>query len=209
MNRHFLSRLPKLSAAQVFTAFFSSAFHAFGMYHIHAVSRITEGGVLGLTLFLDHWLGISPALSGAVLNAACYLLGWRLLGREFIACSLIAAAGFSVGYGICELFPPLWPGIAAYPLAAAVLGALFIGIGAGLCVRAGGATSGDDALAMSLAHVTRFEIQWIYLASDLTVIALSLTYIPPARLVYSLITVVLSGQIIGWIQKIPVKKLRT
>ena len=209
MNRHFLPRLAKLSAAQVFTAFFSSAFQAFGMYHIHAVSRITEGGVLGLTLFLNHWLGISPALSGAVLNAACYLLGWRLLGREFIACSLIAAAGFSVGYGICELFPPLWPGIAAYPLAAAVLGSMFIGIGAGLCVRAGGATSGDDALAMSLAHVTRFEIQWIYLASDLTVIVLSLTYIPPARLVYSLITVVLSGQIIGWIQKIPAKKLRT
>ena len=28
-------------------AFFSSAFLAFGLYHVHSVSGITEGGVLG------------------------------------------------------------------------------------------------------------------------------------------------------------------
>ena len=85
---------------------------------------------------------------------------------------------------------------------------LFIGIGAGLCVRAGGATCGDDALAMSLTHATKIPIQWIYLISDLTVLLLSLSYIPVYRIVCSLITVVLSGQIIGWIQKIPTKKVQ-
>ena len=197
----------KLNPANCITAFLASAFQAFGMYNIHALSGVTEGGVLGLTLLLEHWFGLSPALSGAVLNGACYLLGWRLLGREFIGYSLIAAAGFSAGYGICELFPPLWPGIAGYPLLAAVTGALFIGIGAGLCVRAGGATSGDDALAMSLSCLTKIDIQWIYLISDLTVLGLSLTYIPLGRIGYSLLTVILSGQIIGWIQKIPARKV--
>lgn len=181
-------------------AFFSSAFQAFGMYNIHALSDITEGGVLGATLLLQHWFSISPAVSGFVLNAGCYLLGWKTLGKEFIAYSLIAATGFSAAYGICEQFPPLWPEIAAYPLLAAVVGALFIGIGAGLCVRAGGATCGDDALAMSLSHITRIPIQWIYLVSDLTVLGLSLSYIPLSQIAWSLLTVVLSGQIIGWMQ---------
>lgn len=196
----------KQKPLNIATAFLSSALQAFGMYNIHALSDITEGGVLGLTLLLEHWFGISPALSGAVLNAACYLLGWRLLGREFILYSLIAAAGFSLGYGICELFPPLWPEIAAMPLLAAITGALFIGIGAGLCVRAGGATCGDDALAMSLSHMTKIPIQWIYLVSDLTVLGLSLSYIPLRRILYSLLTVVLSGQIIGFIQNINAKE---
>lgn len=195
----------KLNPSAGAAAFFSSALQAFGIYNIHALADVTEGGVLGLTLLLEHWFGISPALSGAVLNGVCYLLGWRLLGKEFIFYSLIAAAGFSVGYGICEWFPPLWPELAGMPLTAAVLGALFIGIGAGICVRAGGATSGDDALAMSLSHLTRIPIQWIYLASDLTVLALSLSYIPLDRILYSLLTVILSGQIIGLIQKIKVK----
>ena len=176
------------------------------MYHIHALADITEGGVLGMTLLAEYWLSLSPALSGAILNGACYLLGWRLLGKDFLITSLFAAGGFSIGYGFFELFPPLWPGLAAMPLLAALLGALFIGIGAGICVRCGGATCGDDALAMSLSKVTKIPIQWIYLISDLTVLGLSLTYLPLKNILPSLLTVVLSGQIIGWIQKIPKKE---
>jgi uncharacterized membrane-anchored protein YitT (DUF2179 family) len=197
---------PKLKIQNCLLAFFASGFQAFGIYNIHAVADVTEGGVLGATLLLHHWFGISPAVSSFVLNTACFLLGWRILGRSFIAYSFLATLGYSAGYFLCEQFPPLWPEIAAYPLPAALAGALFIGIGAGLTVRAGGATAGDDALAMSLSHITKVPIQWIYLISDMTVLLLSLSYIPPAKIVWSLLTVVLSGQIIGWVQKIHRKK---
>ena len=197
---------PKLKLSNCLIAFFSSAFQAFGIYHVHNLADVTEGGVLGLTLLLEHWLHISPAITGAILNGACYLLGWRMLGKAFIGYSLFAAAGFSLGYGLFEQFPPLWPALADMPLAAAILGALFIGIGAGLCIRAGGATTGDDALAMSLSHVTKIPIQYLYLISDLTVLLLSLTYIPLGKILYSLLTVVLSGQIIGLLQKTPQKQ---
>lgn len=182
------------------TAFLSSAFQAFGIYHIHAMADVTEGGVLGATLLLQHWFGISPALSSFLLNTACFLLGLKILGKTFIGYSFFAAAGYSLGYWLWEQFPPLWPEIAAHPLLAALAGALFIGIGAGLCVRAGGATTGDDALAMSISRITGIPIQNIYLVSDLTVLMLSLTYIPFRRIAWSLLTVVLSGQIIGLIQ---------
>ena len=193
---------PKLKISSCIVAFLASALQAFGMYNIHALSGVTEGGIYGLILLLHHWTGLSPAISSFVLNAGCYALGWKTLGREFIGYSLAAACGYSVGYGICEQFPPLLPQIAQMPLLAAVAGALFIGVGAGLCVRVGGATSGDDALAMSLSHVTHIPIQWLYLISDLLVLGLSLSYIPLKRIGYSLLTVVLSGQIIGWIQNI-------
>ena len=200
-----LPQLPKLRRFNCIVAFLSSAFQAFGMYNIHALSGVTEGGVLGATLLLDHWLHISPSISGFVMNGLCFLLGWRTLGKEFIAYSIIASTGFSVGYGICELFPPIYPEIANMPLLASILGAVFIGVGAGFCVWAGGATSGDDALAMSITSLTkgRLKIEQIYLASDLLVLILSLSYIPFRRITYSLLTVILSGQIIGLIQRIP------
>ena len=194
--------IPKLKLSGCIAAFFASALQAFGMYNIHAPSGITEGGIFGLILLLDHWLGLSPAITSLILNGGCYLLGWRTLGKEFICYSLVASLGYSAAYAICEQFPPLFPGIAEVPLAAAIFGALFIGIGAGICVRVGGATSGDDALAMSLSHLTKVPIQWIYLISDLLVLGLSLSYIPFSRISYSLLTVILSGQIIGWIQKV-------
>ena len=173
-----------------------SAILAFGLYHVHAFAAITEGGVLR----------ISPAITGLVLNAACYLFGWRVLGRDFVLYSAVAGGGFSLVYAVFEQCPPLWPRLTSMPFAAAVLGAVFVGVGVGICVRANGAPSGDDALAMGLSRLTGLGIQWIYLASDLLVLGLSVSYLPLPRLGWSLLTVVLSGQIIGWIQKIPLPK---
>lgn len=173
---------------------------AFGLYHVHSISGVTEGGVLGATLLLEHWTGISPALTGGIMNVLCYVLGWKLLGKEFIAYSALATVGFSGMYKICEQFPHLWPGLADMPLVAAMVGALFVGVGAGLCVRVGGAPSGDDALAMSISYAAGWKIQWVYLLSDLIVLVMSLSYIPVRRIGYSLFTVLLSGQLIGFVQ---------
>lgn len=192
--------LKQLNAQKVFLTLLGSAILAFGLYHVHSFSGVTEGGVLGMTLLLHYWFHISPALSGFVMNMACYLFGWKVLGKDFVLYSVIAGGGFSIFYAICEQFPPLWPQLADMPLAASVIGALFVGVGVGLSVRAGGAPGGDDALAMGLSKITHKSIQWVYFISDFVVLALSLSYIPINRLVYSLLTVVLSGQIIGWMQ---------
>ena len=123
------------------------------------------------------------------------------MGKEFILYSIIAGGGFSLFYAIFERFPPLWPQIAQMPLAASVAGAAFVGVGVGLCIRANAAPTGDDSLALSLSHHFKIGIQWVYLLGDLIVLALSLTYIPFSKIIYSLLTVVLSGQLIGLIQK--------
>ena len=184
-----------------------SAILAFGLCHIHAYSGVTEGGVLGLTLlFKNHW-SLSPAVTGFVLNAVCYLFGIKTLGRDFLIFSLISGGGFSLFYALFDCLEPVFPFLlestAANAFISAVLGAVFVGVGVGLCVRAGGAPTGDDALAMSLSKITKLDIRLIYLISDLTVLSLSLTYIPIKRIAFSLLTVILSGQIIGLIQKPP------
>ena len=148
-----------------------SSIMAFGLYNVHSLSGVTEGGILGMTLLLNYWLDLSPAITGFIMNAACYLVGWKLLGWSFILYSTIAGFTFSASYAVFEQFPSLWPGLADLPLTAAIVGALFIGLGAGLGVRAG-----------------------------LLVRALSLSYLDLKRIAVSLLTVVLSGQLIGFVQ---------
>lgn len=197
----------RLETKRILSCVVGSAVLAFGLYNIHALSGVTEGGVLGMTLLLHHWLHMSPAISGFVLNAACYLFAWRVLDRSFVTYSIVSGGCFSVFYAIFEQFPPLWPQLVLYPGFAALAGALFVGIGVGLCVRAGGAPGGDDALAMALCRVIRCDIRWIYLASDLFVLALSASYLGWKHLALSFVTVVLSGQLIGVVQKIHVPYL--
>lgn len=182
---------------------------AFGLYQIHAQTHVTEGGVLGAMLLLENWFGVSPAYSGLVLDSLCFALGWRVLGGGFLRGSLLATLVFSLTYRVLECFPPLWPEMYQYPFAAMVIGALFVGVGVGLSVRAGAAAGGDDALAMSLHKLIGWDIQWFYFLTDGAVLLLSLTYIPWQRLIWSLGTCFLSGQIIGLMQKpLPLKGVR-
>ena len=191
---------------RISVALLGAFIQAVGLCNIHAFADVTEGGVLGATLLIQHWFAISPALSAFVLNALCYLFGWRTLGKDFLIYSAISGIGYSVFYALLEPFAPLWPALVESPLWSALIGAVFIGVGAGLCVRVGGAPGGDDALAMALSKLTKIDIQWIYLLTDGLVLGLSISYIPLTKLGWSLLTVVLSGQIIDLVAGIKLKE---
>ena len=178
---------------------------SFGLYNIHERTGVTEGGVLGMTLLLQHWFGLSPAITSPVMDIACYLLAWHFLGNAFAKYAVAASLAFAASHALWEQFPPLLPDLSPFPMAAAILGALFVGLGVGLVVRIGGACGGDDALALTIAHVSRWPISRCYLFTDLAVLLLSLTYIPFARIVYSLVTVTISSVVIGRVQRLGVR----
>ena len=200
MSDSFISR--KRIAFSIFGALLLS----FGLCHIHSQSAVTEGGALGLVLLLQNWWSISPAVSGFVLNFACYAFAIKTFGRSFVFYSAISGGCFSLFYALFECFEPIFPTLPEHPLLASVMGAMFVGFGVGFCVIAGGAPSGDDALAMSLAKRLKLDIRIVYLFFDVIVLSLSLTYIPLKRILYSLLTVFLSGQIIGIMIKLSNKK---
>jgi len=58
---------------------------------------------------------------------------------------------------------------------------------------------------MSICQKFRWDIRWAYLLSDLIVLGLSLTYLDIGRIGLSLLTVVLSGAIIGQLQRMFMK----
>ena len=146
-----------------------TAILSFGLYNVHSQSGITEGGILGATLLIQHWFHISPAVTELLLDLICYGLGLRFLGREFLKYSLIATCCYSAFYAVYEQFPPLLPDLSGNPLLAAVAGAIFVGIGVGLVVRVEVAACGDDALALVLSKLTHQPITRSYLFTDLTV----------------------------------------
>ena len=157
-----------------------AAILTFGLHNIHAQTGITEGGVLGLLLFVNHWTGLPASVVSPVLDLLCYLLALRFLGGQFIRTSLISTAAVALCFKFWESFPCLLPDLSGAPLAAALLGGVFVGVGVGVIVRGGGSSGG--------------------LITDLTVLALSLSYIPVGRIACSLVTVTLSSLLIDKIQ---------
>ena len=196
-ERRRLFPLPK-----VLLILLGSSILSFGIYNIHRQTGITEGGVLGMLLFLNYWVGLSPSILSPILDTICYLLGFRFLGKDFLKTSIFSTLCFAGFSRLWESFPPVLPNLSAHPLAAALVGGLFVGIGCGIVIRQGGSSGGDDALALVISKLTRCRISRAYLATDITVLLLSLTYIPFKRIAFSLITVTLSSFVIDFVQTV-------
>ena len=205
MVKGFFSRLLD-ECGQIFTVrrilciLLGTAICSFGIYNIHRQTGVTEGGVLGMIVLLNYWFDISPSILSVSLDLLCYALAFRRLGIRFLIISGASSLSLSMFFRLWESFPPMLPNFYDRPLIAAVLGALFIGVGVGVVIRNGGSCSGDDALALFISNVTGWRISRAYLITDFTVLALSLSYIPFSRILYSLITVTLSSYIIDFIQ---------
>lgn len=189
-----------LTWRKIFFIILGAGICTFGIHNIHQRTGITEGGVIGLMLLVEKWLGISPSAITSILDISCYLLAFKYLGGQFIKTSMISTLSVSLFYKFWELFPPMLPDLSAYPLAAAIGGGLFVGIGVGLIVRQGGSSGGDDALALTISRVTRWRLSRSYLFTDLVVLGLSLSYIPVFRIAFSLITVTISSFLIDLVQ---------
>ena len=185
---------------RVLSILLGTAICSFGMYNIHRQTGVTEGGVLGMILLLNYWLGLPSSLLSVLLDAICYGLAFRRLGLRFLVVSGFSTLCFSMFFKIWELFPPVLPSFYDKPILAAVLGALFIGAGVGIVIKNGGSCGGDDALALFISDITGWRLSRAYLITDFTVLALSLSYIPFVRIFYSIITVTLSSSIIDLIQ---------
>lgn len=183
-----------------------TAITTFGIYNVHRQADITEGGILGLILLFNFWLGMSSSILSPLLDTLSYALGFKYLGKEFLKTSIFATICMAGFFRLWELFPPVLPSLAEYPLTAALVGGCFIGTGCGLVVRQGASCAGDDALALVISKITGCRISRAYLLTDVTVLVSSLSYIPAKRIVYSLITVTVSSFLIDFIQNFGVEK---
>ena len=183
-----------------------TAITTFGIYNVHRQADITEGGILGLILLFNFWLGMSSSILSPLLDTLSYALGFKYLGKEFLKTSIFATICMAGFFRLWELFPPVLPSLAEYPLTAALVGGCFIGTGCGLVVRQGASCAGDDALALVISKITGCRISRAYLLTDVTVLVFSLSYIPATRIVYSLITVTVSSFLIDFIQNFGVEK---
>ena len=175
---------------RLFWLVLGTAILSFGIHNIHQRAAITEGGVIGLVLLMNHWLGIPASIASPLLDFVCYALAFKFLGLNFILTAAVASVSLAGFYRLWESFPPMLPDMTPWPLAAALLGGVFVGIGVGIIVRQGGSSGGDDALALARS----------YLFTDLVVLGASLSYIPARRIAFSLVTVTVSSLLIDWVQ---------
>ena len=206
LNNGIHSLMEGITVKKIFIIMIGAAILSFGIHNIHQRVNVTEGGVIGLMLFIEHWMKISPSFITPLLDGVCYLIAFKMLGFNFIKLSVISTAFISLFYKLWESLPFMLPNMIDTPLLAAVIGGLFVGVGVGLIVRQGGSSGGDDALALAISKRFKWNLAHSYMFTDFVVLFISLSYIPIVNVLVSLVTVTISSYVIDWIKDVKVKK---
>ncbi len=182
---------------KVATIMIGATILAFGSYNFNYQNSVTEGGVLGLLLLIKNVFDISPSLTSLVIDLSLFALGTKFFGKKFLLYSILSTFTFSTMYNTFERIGFLVPNLEHNMLLASILAGIGVGIGVGLVVRGGGASGGDDVIALIGNKFTPLKVNHIYLISDGIVLFLSLVYLDFKQILFSLIAVTISGKIIS------------
>ena len=178
---------------------------SFSVCFIHCKTQLTEGGLIGIELLLQHWFNISPTYSSICIDLIFYLIGFIVLNKKFRINAIIGTLSYSISFYFFERLPITFPFLNNFILVS-IIGGLFVGLGCGIVVRHVGACGGDDSLALILNKVLKLPLFVCYFAIDLLIIGLSLSYIDISLIHYSILTSFLSSFIIDFISKKEIKK---
>ena len=166
---------------------------AFVFTNIHQQVNMAGGGTFGMVLLINHWLGLPTYLVAPFIDLVSYAVAFKFLGSGFLKIAAVSTISLSLFLKLFEQLPLFLPDLSHLPLVAAFIGGVLVGIGSGLIIRVGGSAGGDDALALTISKLTGLRIAMAYMIIDGISLALSLTYIAPSRIVFSLIIAVVSS----------------
>ena len=174
---------------------------SFGSYNFNYQNSVTEGGVLGLLLLMQHVFNISPSITSVVIDFILFTIGSKFFGKKFLLYSILSTTTFSITYKIWESIGFLVPSFKHNMLIASILAGICVGVGVGLVVRGGGASGGDDVIALLGNKFLKLKVNHVYLITDAIVLLMSLVYLDIKQVFFSIIAVTTSGKIISLIYK--------
>lgn len=131
----------------IFMILVGAACAAFSIECFLIPNTILDGGVTGVSMMINYLSGIRLSILVIVINIPFFFVGFKVLGKRFLARAICAMAAFSA---FLELFK-LVPSVTSSELLAVVFGGVLLGIGVGTVLRHGGCLDGTEIAAMLLS----------------------------------------------------------
>lgn len=166
---------------------------AIGVNYFAIPNRLSEGGVIGITIVFHYLFDWSPGIVNFVLNTALVAFGYKFFARRVTIYTIIAIIFSSLFLHVTVA----WGNdINDDTLLAALFAGLCVGLGLGLIFRAGGTSGGSAILARLANQAFGWTIGKGMLIIDIAVIAGSAFVIGQERAMYTLVSVYVGAKII-------------
>lgn len=144
----------------------SSVLVACGFKLLLIPQKLLSGGVSGVAMIIGYASGWDIAWLYFVLNAPILIWGYAVLGKRFIAFSVVSVFLTSLAM---KVIPEMT--LTEDRLLACVFGGVLVGFGSGLTLRFGGSTGGFDVAASIVSRFRDLPVGLLIAALNTLVIA--------------------------------------
>src|SRR5690625_1354784 len=190
-----------LKIKNIFFILLGSAIFSFGVVHFNMQNNLSEGGFTGITLLFYFLWGWDPAITYIILNVPVFLIGWKFLGRNTFAYTIIETISVSVFLIIFQI-KPFATYLESDMTLVALFAGVFIGVGLGIIFRYGGTTGGVDIIARIVHKYVGWSMGKTMFLFDLIVITTSVfAILELVEGMYTLVAVYIAARVIDFIQE--------
>lgn len=195
-SKQILKKIPWHLLQHVLGVLIGAVTVAFSINSLIIPNHIADGGVTGIAIILHYIFTWPVSLTVFLLNVPLFLLGLKMVGREFLLLSVLGVVAVSVTLGFTSQVPPL----TSDSLLAAIFGGVLTGIGMGIIFRARGSLGGTDILAVYLSRTTPFSVGQILLGIDAVIFLGAAVIFRPEMAMYAMIYMFIATQVIDLVQ---------
>jgi len=169
---------------------------AAGVNYLIIPNRLSEGGVIGLSIATHYYFGWSAGITNFAANALLLFVGYKVLDRRTMLYTVLGIIFCSLWIYVTENnLPP----VTNNTLLAAIFAGLLVGIGIGLVFLSGGTTGGSAIIARLVNKALGLSLGNAMLIFDVIVICLSYFIIGLEHTMYTFIAVYIGARTVDFI----------
>ncbi|WP_226645569.1 YitT family protein [Mesobacillus subterraneus] len=154
---------------QLVTITIGAIIAAFGLDLFLVPNAILDGGVIGLSIIAAELTNISMSIFLIVFNLPFLYIGYRRMGLKFTLRTLYGVIILSGATAYLHHFDPVTDDL----FLATIIGAVILGTGVGLVIRAGGALDGTEIIAILVSKKRTVSVGQIVMIMNLFIFILA------------------------------------
>lgn len=194
-SANYVQKVVKLLCEYLMLAL-GSAIAAFAIEEFLVPCTILDGGVVGISIMVNNLTGIRLSLLTVVLNIPFLIVGYRVLGRQFLIKAGFSMIAFS---SFLEVFAPMESMTEEY-LLAVCFGGIILGIGVGIVIHFGGCLDGTETVAILLNRKFNFPVGRTVLLFNIVIYGIAGRLFGFDRAMYSLLTYYITSKVLDLVE---------
>jgi uncharacterized membrane-anchored protein YitT (DUF2179 family) len=130
-------------------------------------AKLLSGGVVGGALLLNQLFDLPVGLQTLIYNIPIFIIGYRYLGRRFVALSIVGVVSFSIFTDNLKV-----PILTNEVMLIAIFGGVVTGIADGIILRTGGSTGGFDIIGLIVSRRSGVPTGQVFMGFNAVIISL-------------------------------------